>query len=323
MSRVSNEPMMKQDEVGIDAIFVDTAKNGRRYETSAASIEELAQDIRANEQLQPVVVRPFTGSQNGHTYELVAGFRRMAAIQSLIDSGHKMKVLVRVVDAEDQGAMIANLAENLKRKDISIIDLAYAIGKLKDGASTTDQETGQVTVTSPGMTLKEIADATGLSKGNLSEIDRMRNLRASIQKKIHAGDITKDLARQLIGMDEGQQDATLAKLDAGESAATIVQALKSGKKGTGKGKKARGEAVAGETGEGGGGKAEKRALSAKAALLVMEELTAKPAVVEGEEEVEQTDAMLKARDIFKLFKRFMEGKIGSKALLKQVTAHLE
>ena len=317
MGRIANEPVesIKLDEVTIDEIYVDPSQNMRRFPPPAKDIQELASDIADKGQLQPVVVRPISGEgTNGYKYSLVAGFQRVMAIQSLLDSGTKLKVLVRVVDAEDLGALLANVSENARRSNTSIIDLSYAIGKLKDGDSSKD-DNGTITVVRPAMMLKDIAVSLGLSAGNVSEIDKMRNLRVPIQKKIHTGEITKDLARQLVKMTEEEQDTVLEKLEAGESAAVLVQAVKGGKTRAGK-RKVRAEAAE----EDGSGKTVKRSLSTKAALLIMKELTAKPVVEEGEEEPELTSEDEISIGVLKCFTRFLEGKIGAKALINQIKA---
>ena len=321
--QLSNEPSdLKLDEVTIDQIFVDESRNMRKFPPPAKEVQDLATDITERGQLQPVVVQPY--NQNGFMYALVAGYQRMKAIGMVIDQGMDMKVLVRIIDAEDSGATFANIAENFKRSSISIVDLSYAIGKLKDGASTKD-EAGTITVTQPAMTLKEISEQLGMSHGNVSEIDKIRNLRTPIQKKIHTGDITKDLARQLIRMTEEEQDKVLAGIEAGESSSALVEAAKSKKAKTGKKRKAKGKGKGGDgDGEGGedGSAPVQRPLSSKAAILVMEELAAKPKAEEGEEAMEETTSQLAAREIFKQVKRLLEGKIGAKALVNQVMKYL-
>ncbi len=318
--QLSNEPsdLLKLDEVTIDQIFVDESRNMRKFPPPAKEVQDLSNDIAERGQLQPVVVQPY--NQNGFMYALVAGYQRMKAIEL---AGIE-KVLVRIIDAEDSGATFANIAENFKRSSISIVDLSYAIGKLKDGDSTKD-EAGTITVTQPAMTLKEISEQLGMSHGNVSEIDKIRNLRTPIQKKIHTGDITKDLARQLIRMDEAEQDKVLAGIEAGESSSALVEAAKSKKAKTGKKRKAKGKGKGGDgDGEGGedGSAPVQRPLSSKAAILVMEELAAKPKAEEGEEAVEETTSQLAAREIFKQVKRLLEGKIGAKALVNQVMKYL-
>lgn len=318
--QLSNEPGdLKLDEVTIDQIFVDESRNMRKFPPPAKEVQDLATDIAERGQLQPVVVQPY--NQDGFVYALVAGYQRMKAIGL---AGIE-KVLVRIIDAEDSGATFANIAENFKRSSISIVDLSYAIGKLKDGASEKD-EAGTITVTQPAMTLKDISEQLGMSHGNVSEIDKIRNLRTAIQKKIHVGDITKDLARQLIRMDEAEQDKVLAGLESGATSSELVQVAKT-KKAKTKKRKSRGSGSSGdgegegEEGNGKGGSA-KRPLSAKAAILVFEELAAKPKVEEGEEPTEETDKEVSAREIFKQVKRLLEGKIGAKALVNQVMQHL-
>jgi ParB/RepB/Spo0J family partition protein len=318
MGRVSNEvpDVLKQDEVTIDQIMVDDSKNMRTFPISEKEMKELAADIAANGQLQPVIVRPAT--QNGYKYELVGGYRRFHAIESLVSGGTDMTILVRVIEAEDLGAMVANIAENIKRKDASVIELAHAIGKLKDGESVRDEE-GSVTVTRPAMTLREISQSLGVSLGKVSETERMRSLRPAIQKKIHNGDISGDVARQLIKMSEDEQDAALAKIESGEvSQGQLAQAAKA--KNTGK-KKRKGKGKGDENGDEGGNT--KRPLSAKAALLVLDELCDVPKAGEGDEPAPPPVESDTVRGILAQFGRFMAGKIGAKALVNQITKLVE
>jgi ParB family transcriptional regulator, chromosome partitioning protein len=322
MARVSNEPeTIKLDEVDLDQIMVDEAQNMRHFPPSAKAIQELKADIEVNGLLQPVVVRPFTVL--GYKYALVAGFQRMRALTEI---GGKIKVLVRVIDAEDQGAIFANLSENMKRNTLSAIDISHAIGKLADGESTPvlgedNEPTGEVTVITPGLSLKEIAQQLGIGHGYASELNKMRGLRAAIQKKIHTGDITGKLARALVGMTEEQQDEILAKAESGEVSQNVLADTAKGKA---KGKrkyKARGEGDGeGEGSEGGSGKgkAGKKPLTTKGAILVLDELAAKPVAGEDGELPEEYESTVQARAIFGVFLKFMNGKIGQGALVNQV-----
>lgn len=316
MGRVSNEiELLKQDEVGIEEILVDESQNMRHFPPSKQKVQELKDDILKNGQLQPVVVR--AASLNGHKYSLVAGFQRMRALTELAAEGNTIpSVLVRVIDAEDQGAIFANLSENMKRNTLSTIDISYAIGKLVDGETTPvigedGEATGEDTVITPGLSLKEIAVQLGIGHGYASELNKMRGLRKPIQKKIHDGEIKGVLARQLVNMTEEEQDKVLAQVEAGEASQNTLAEVAKGKGKKRKYKadrKGKGEAAAGEGGEGEGAPAPvKRGLTSKGAILVLEELTAKDA---------DTDEAVKR--ILKVFLKFMSGGIGQGALVKQV-----
>ncbi len=234
--------------------------------------------------------------------------------------------MVRVVEPEDLGAIFANIAENIKRKDTSFVDLSYAIGKLKDGESSKDDE-GTVTVTRPAMPLKDISKEIGISAGMCSELDKIRLLRTPIQKKIHTGDITWKLVRVLVTVDEAKQDELLAQAESGEISQTALaehfgdkrratKKKKAGKKGKGGGGDGDGE---GEEGEGGGGGGrEKKPVSAKKALLVLDELAAKPGKDEEGNAIEETYSQTSAREVFTLVRKFMTGKLGQQALQKNV-----
>jgi ParB-like chromosome segregation protein Spo0J len=336
-TRVSNEiETLKQDEVDIEQILVDEVQNMRHFPPPAKAFQELKEDIRKNGLIQPVVVRPC--GENGFKYSLAAGFNRMKALGELYAEGAiDGKVLVRVMEAEDQGAVFINLAENMKRNSLSIIDISYAIGRLADGESTPvigedGEPTGEVTVIVPGLSLKEIAKELGIGHGYTSELNKMRGLRAAIQKKIHNGDIKGVLARALVGMTEEQQDATLAKLEAGDVSQNLLAETAKGK---GKNKrkyaadrKAKGGGGVGE-GEGeeggeGGGKAKvKKPLTTKGAILVLEELAAKPVAGEDGEVPTLTATQEQVRVIFGAMLKFMAGKIGQGALVNQVVKVIE
>jgi len=319
MGRIANEvpDVLKQDEVTIDQILVDDTKNMRLYPISEKETKELAADILANGLLQPVLVRPST-SDGAYKYELVAGYRRYHAIECLITEGNHMTVLVRVIEAEDQGAAIANIAENLKRKDASVIELSHAIGKLKDGESVKDEGTGEVTVVRPAMTLRDISQSLGVSLGNVSEIERMRNLRAPIQKKVHNGDYSRDFARHLIKLTEEEQDKEIAKVDSGETTQySLTSAAKAKKKGR-SGKKRRGKG-----GDAEGADTTKKPLSSKAAILVIDELCDVPKAGEGDEAAAPQVESDVVRGILAQFGRFLGGKIGAKALVNQISKLVE
>lgn len=317
MGRVSNEvELLKQDEVEIDEILVDELQNMRHFPPPKAKVQELKDDLVKNGQLQPVVVRPSTN--NGHKYALVAGFQRMKALTELATEGtpvNEGRVLVRVVEAEDQGAIFANLSENMKRNTLSTIDISYAIGKLVDGETTPvigedGEATGEDTVITPGLSLKEIAVQLGIGHGYASELNKMRGLRKPIQKKIHDGEIKGVLARQLVNMTEEEQDKVLAQVEAGEASQNTLAEVARGKGKKRKYKadrKGKGEA-SGDGGDGEGAPAPvKRGLTSKGAILVLEELTAKDA---------DTDEAVKR--VLKVFLKFMSGGIGQGALVKQV-----
>lgn len=326
--RIDNETAPTQDTVAIASIFVDESRNMRRFPVPEKYISELAESISTLGLLEPLVVKPYNGENpdaaadtETYKYTLVAGYCRYKALEQL-----DIPALVRVIEPDSITAEIfVNVAENIKRKDTSAVDLSYAIGKLKDGESTKDEETGTVTVVVPAMSLKDIAKEIGISPGYCGELDKVRGLRTAIQKKIASGDINWKLVRILITLDEAGQDELLAKAESGEVSQTALaehfndkkRAKKGGKaKKSKKGKSGGGGEGDGEEGEGGGRTV--KPVSAKKAILVLEELAAKPGKDEDGNPVEETDAQALARSVFALFKKFMDGKLGQQALQKNV-----
>jgi ParB-like chromosome segregation protein Spo0J len=314
-------------------VYVDPEKNLRRFKPGDKELESLKKDIQDKGLLQPVVVRRASNglAEQGYKYELIAGYQRMDVLGQLEAEGHDVEVLIREVDADDQGVMLANVAENMRRNALSIIDLSYAIGKLRDGETGVDPETGATVVLREPMDVKEVAAHLGMSVGYVSELNKMRHMRLAIQKKIHTGEIIGALARIMAGMEEAEQDKVLERVVAGDiSQNALYEALKDKKaeakaKAKAKVKKARGGSEAGEGegegdgegkgGEGGEGGTVKRSLSTKRAILILEEAVAKPKLEEGEEEA---PVNVTTRKVLALFKAFLEGKKGQQALSKGV-----
>lgn len=318
------------DRVPFSSIYVNDDDNAsRKFPPSAKDTKALADDIADRGQLQPVVVKVLGGTDKdlelvdqGYGYRLLAGYNRMKAMGDIgVD-----EVLIRIVDVEDgAGIILTNIAENMKRTGVSVIDISYAIGRLVDGEVAAEQPEG---VESPvylrePMTLKKVAASLSIGFGYASELNKFRSLRMPIQKKIHSGDIKGVLARELTGMMEEQQDAVLAKLEEGgvtqNALATHIRDKKAAKKGKAKRKGSGGGGGDGEgEGEGGGGGRVVKPVSAKKAILVLEELAAKPGKNEEGNTVEESAEQKTARVVFGLVKAFMEGKKGQQALQKGV-----
>jgi len=179
-------------ELDPDDILLDENQNMRRYHADSPSIRELATDIISRGQIQPVLLRKTKTSK--HT--LVFGFQRVRAIQhinenKLHNGDGPMKVKAMMVDEmSDIEALAANVAENMKRKDLSPIDLAFIVKTLSDA----------------GITGKAIAKQLGKSTSWVSNMLELNALRPNIQKSIHSGEIGYTTARELVGMSDEDQD---------------------------------------------------------------------------------------------------------------------
>lgn len=147
-----------------------------------ASLQELADSIKAQGIIQPLLVRP---SGNGQ-YQIVAGERRWRAARM---AGLK-EVPVVISDMDDQNAMAAALIENLQREDLNPMEEAQALQALKDTL---------------GLTQEELAARVGKSRPAIANALRLLQLDEAAQECLREGKISAGHARALLGV--GNQDA--------------------------------------------------------------------------------------------------------------------
>jgi ParB-like partition proteins len=162
------------DEVPIATLHRNPRQPRTRFNPEALS--ELADSIRANGILQPILVRP---RANGG-YEIVAGERRYrAALQAGLTS---VPVIVRSL-SDDETLALA-LIENLIREDIGPLETARAFRRLMDDFGWTQEEMGR---------------RVGKSRVAVTNSLRLLHLPEPIQKSLEAGEITEGHARALLG----------------------------------------------------------------------------------------------------------------------------
>lgn len=131
---MSDQSTSNGEYVPLKAIQVDAAWNTRAV-FSPVSVKELADSIRDLGLLQPLVVQ-----RDGDTYRLVAGFRRYHAIKWWLKWEY-----VHVWITESDGRSV-NLAENLERKQLTILDEAQAVGRLRGGLASIAKRLGKSTI---------------------------------------------------------------------------------------------------------------------------------------------------------------------------------
>jgi ParB family chromosome partitioning protein len=146
------------------------------------SLYELAESIRSQGVMQPILVRPV--SPRG--YEIIAGERRFRAAQ-LAGLG-EVPVLVR--DVPDESAAVMALVENMQREDLNPLEEAQGLQRL---------------VTEFGLTHDQAAQAVGRSRSAASNLLRLLNLSAPVQQMLLAGDLDMGHARALLPLDAAQQ----------------------------------------------------------------------------------------------------------------------
>ncbi|NOQ81465.1 MAG: ParB/RepB/Spo0J family partition protein [Methylophaga sp.] len=164
--------------------MVQPGKYQPRVDMSEESLDELADSIRAQGLVQPIVVRPITGGR----YEIIAGERRWRA--SAIAGLDVIPALVR--DVSDRSAIAMALIENIQRENLNPMEEANALHRLREEFSMTHQEA---------------AEAVGRSRAAVSNLLRLRNLNEDVKRLVENGDLEMGHARALLGLEGEAQSA--------------------------------------------------------------------------------------------------------------------
>ena len=162
--------------------FLQRGKYQPRRDMSPEALEDLANSIRKQGVMQPIVIRP-VGDQK---YEIIAGERRWRASQ--LAGLDKVPVIVK--DVPDDAAIAMALIENIQREDLNPIEEAIALQRLQQEFELTQQE---------------VADAVGKSRTTVTNLLRLMSLREDVRKMLEHGDIEMGHARALLGLPEAQQ----------------------------------------------------------------------------------------------------------------------
>ncbi len=157
-----------------------------RTRMDEGALYELAESIKAQGIMQPILVRRLTAGPNDGRYEIIAGERRFRAAKLAgLDS---VPVLVRNVPDEAAAAM--SLIENIQREDLNPLEEAQGLQRL---------------VKEFGLTHELAAQAVGRSRSAASNLLRLLNLADPVQTMLMAGDIDMGHARALLALDRATQ----------------------------------------------------------------------------------------------------------------------
>jgi ParB family chromosome partitioning protein len=165
-----------------------------RQAMNGQSLEELADSIRAQGIMQPLLVRPLARSAAGaSSYEIIAGERRFRAAQ--IAGLKEVPVLVR--DVDDQAALAMALIENLQREDLTVLEEAQGIDRL---------------IREFGLTHEQAAKAVGRSRSATTNLLRLLQLPAPVQQLLREQTIDAGHARALLPLPAMQQRALAQRI---------------------------------------------------------------------------------------------------------------
>jgi ParB family transcriptional regulator, chromosome partitioning protein len=160
-----------------------------RTRMDEGSLYELAESIKSQGVMQPILVRPLGASVDGTPggrYEIIAGERRSRAAQ--LAGLSEVPVLVK--DVPDEAAAVMALIENIQREDLNPLEEAQGLKRLIDEF---------------GLTHEQAAQAVGRSRSAASNLLRLLNLAAPVQSMLMAGDLDMGHARALLALDAAQQ----------------------------------------------------------------------------------------------------------------------
>lgn len=170
-----------RDDSEMRALPIDLIQRGRyqpRMDMRTETLQELAESIRAQGIVQPVVVRRLP--EQGR-YELIAGERRWRAAQ--IAGLQEIPAVIREVP--DQAAMSMALIENIQREQLNALEEAAALSRL---------------VEEFGLTHQEAAEAIGRSRAAVSNLLRLLDLAEPVKRMLEVGDIEMGHARALLAL---------------------------------------------------------------------------------------------------------------------------
>jgi ParB family chromosome partitioning protein len=174
--------------IHLDLDLLQSGKYQPRKDMSPEALEELAESIRSQGVIQPIVVRKVSDTK----YEIIAGERRWRASQ--LAKLDKVPCLVKQV--ADEAAVAIALIENIQREDLNAMEEAVALQRLLSEFELTHQQ---------------VADAVGKSRASVSNLLRLNSLNEPVKLLLENGDIDMGHARALLAI-EGDEQTNLARL---------------------------------------------------------------------------------------------------------------
>lgn len=169
--------------------FLQRGKYQPRKDIDPEKLQELADSIKVQGVVQPIVVRGLSEDR----YEIVAGERRWRAAQL----AGLQEVPVVIKDIDDRAAMAIALIENIQREDLNPLEESEALKRLHDEFSLTHQQ---------------IADSVGKSRATVTNLLRLNELQAEVKKMLADGRLEMGHARALLALEGKKQIAAAQKI---------------------------------------------------------------------------------------------------------------
>ena len=161
-----------------------------RTRMDEGSLYELAESIRSQGIMQPILVRPLAEKKGGSAvFEIIAGERRVRAAK--LAGLDEVPVLVK--DVPDEAAAVMALIENIQREDLNPLEEAHGLQRL---------------VNEFNLTHEQAAQAVGRSRSAATNLLRLLQLAEPVQQMLMAGDLDMGHARALLTLDKARQIIT-------------------------------------------------------------------------------------------------------------------
>src|SRR5690606_10054036 len=178
----TSDPKLDGRLAHIPVEFCQRGKYQPRRDMHPEQLEELAESIKAQGVMQPIVVRPLGPDH----YEIIAGERRWRAAQ--LAGLEKIPAVIREVN--DEAAIAMALIENIQREDLNPMEEAMALKRLQDEFELTHQE---------------VAQAVGKSRTTVTNLLRLIALTEEVKTLLEHGDLEMGHARALLTLDPADQ----------------------------------------------------------------------------------------------------------------------
>ena len=188
-------PPAREQLMHIPVDLLSRGKYQPRLDMREESLQELADSIKAQGIVQPIVVRPVGGAATGEPqrYEIVAGERRWRAAQ--MAGLHEVPAVLRRID--DEHAVALALIENIQRENLNPLEEALALSRLIGEFQLTHQQA---------------AEAVGRSRAAVSNLLRLLDLPQAIRPLIEKRELEMGHARSLLSLPTPRQQAEVGAL---------------------------------------------------------------------------------------------------------------
>jgi ParB family chromosome partitioning protein len=201
-------------ELPVGQIAVSPSQPRKRFDSD--ELNNLAQSIRDHGLMEPLVVRRL---EDG-AYRLIAGERRLRAIRDILKLPAVPVRLMKIAD--DAGAYLLTLEENLQRADLNPVEEAAAFAELRDTL---------------GMTQEEIAGRLHISRSKVANALRMSGLPEEVKELVREGKLDGSKAKAIAGLENPMEQIRLARqaAEGGLNAREVERAVSGNRKAAGAG----------------------------------------------------------------------------------------